>query len=81
MNILGDHRGYKKLVSLNYGMFQVKLLQNVINCSVKREQNKIDIDSFKECQLYTINTKVDRVAGYFYGYNTTCNCEGLKVLH
>ena len=32
---------YIELVSLNYGMFQVTLLQNVIKCNVKREQKKI----------------------------------------
>jgi hypothetical protein len=50
MNILGEHRGYKKLVSLNYCMCQVKLLQNVRKCSVKREQNK-------NCQNFIVPNK------------------------
>jgi hypothetical protein len=50
MNILGEHRGYKKLVSLNYGMCQVKLLQNVRKYSVKREQDK-------NCQNFIVPNK------------------------
>jgi hypothetical protein len=50
MNILGEHRGYKKLVSLNYGMCQVKLLQNVRKCSVIRKQKK-------NCQNFIVPNK------------------------